>query len=399
MTALELALAEKTKETLSNQRRIQQLEEGSFTSEDYHKYNMDLLRDNARLRQNVEKMTSKLKSLMGHEFTLWSTCLSPEYTPGPATQKLHEVERILNLGKTNPTTVNKIDQGVQCDPDATVSALQLEVLELSDQLRLHQEELSSEKKLNRELGSSLTEVKKEMESLELTFARISNDIQVAKAAERVAKQSTKEREKELEHFHRQNTDLVQQLKECERRLQQYQNAKRILTHMAQPPTGPVVVPRPSNEQLDPVGMVEYQWMVDRERFTMEIEVFKNQIERLESENRVLKLEMKERIANMHDSSDYALLVAKNSIAQDEARRNQEELRTRAACITMLEADVSRLESQNQVKTKSIKDLRQRLRALKDECDRKEAVIQEQRDRINDLEKTTNQLEGKIKMLK
>lgn len=89
-------------------------------------------------------------------------------------------------------------------------------------------------------------------------------------------------------------------------------------------------------------------------------------------------------------------MAKNSIANDELGRAQEEIRTRGSCISMLEADKSCLETKCQVQSQNIKDFKHRLKTLKDESDNKETVNVRNVKQIEIFEKNINQLDKKLK---
>ncbi|KAI8911684.1 hypothetical protein EDD86DRAFT_245947 [Gorgonomyces haynaldii] len=325
----------------------------SEVSESSNAQDVKLLYENAQLKQTVDKLKSKLASQMSHQdYQDWIQTL---YGPQKASETLKDVERFL----TRSRKPNCIDQSVQSDPDPMAAEYELKIIEIKAEMKSKHEQLLLEKSINVELGKSLEQLRKEMDDLEGTFTTITNDVQVAKAAEALAKRNLQSAMDTISSLERQNESNIKQLRENEQQLWQFQKAKSVLHTMQTGLPGLHPPKKPSVGDLDPVGMLEYQWMVDRERYNMEIEV-----------------------------------VANHSIAQDEIKRHQEELRTRDGVISLLEAD----DSENTLKQKNIKDLKQRLRSIKEECERKDEVIQQYKLRLLDAEKGIEQLESKVRLL-
>lgn len=149
-------------------------------------------------------------------------------------------------------------------------------------------------------------MRQETRALEQTFNTLTTDIQVSKAAERITAAKLRESESTLEQFRIQNGEVINELDVSKIKIAQYEHAGSIIESMNLPISSDKK--RPNSEIInDPVAMLEYQWHIDRERFGMEIEVFKSQIVKLDVENSKLKAEIKERIKTMHDSSAWALM--------------------------------------------------------------------------------------------
>lgn len=304
-------------------------------SSEGNRVNMDLLQENANLRQNMDKLKHKLKSVMGYEYDGWITCVEPYHT-NQATRAMQEVDRILNVGNEPSAKAVPllIDQGLQTGPDP----FELRIVELESMLRETRNGYEIETGRNKKLASSLDSVRIETESISETLTRLTNDLHISKASERILKldvESTSQIAKQLDI---QNQGLAKELKAAKSVLEGFSQAKTVIQNMAHPGTKTKVKP---GELNDPMSLVEYQWLIDRERFVMEVQVYKSQIASLESDKRILEREMKERLSKMYSASDWTLLTAKHSLAVDQIKRNNEELRTRATCISMLEADVSK----------------------------------------------------------
>lgn len=353
---------------------------------------MDLLKENAVLRLNNTKIMHKLRSQMGNEFALWSKCLD-SCGESEVGIRNRETDRILEL--RNPTTWKSesvvIDQSVQTERpicathDGIIAGLEIQLKDLEVRF-------IDEQKSKNALTDSLGILRTETTELEKTFRGIALEMEVVKRSELELIEGVNTREMSLRAYVSQNEDLVEQIKTLKQSLKMHIDARIVIRKMGDP-----------NHQAgdeydasDPVSVVEYKWRLDRHRFTAESQMQTQLIHKHESEIRNLKLEIQTRIKTMHDGTEWALLLAKNSVSADDARRAQEEIRTRGSCISILESEVSKLKTKIDVLIKSESDLKARCRNMREDVQRKDLLMTIKNGRIEESEKKIQNLNSKVK---
>jgi uncharacterized phage infection (PIP) family protein YhgE len=277
--------------------------------------NLDVMRENAFLRQDLEKVTHKLQSQMGKEYIEWSECLVLPATietaaPGATKIPIHLLKETVTgpSGKPSaysPTKVH-IDQALQTDPDPSVTAHELRAMELESSLAEVNEALKNETQIKSSLGLALEQMQNETETLEQTFSKLSSDIEVSKAAERLSRKKVEDAKALIEQYSNQNATLAEQVKAAEKKLKQHFHAHSVIENMEKPTS--TSVSEPVIEDIkDPVVIIEYKWRVDRERLRNEIAAQKQKNSEIKKEIVSLKAEYEDRVKEMYDSTEWALM--------------------------------------------------------------------------------------------
>jgi hypothetical protein len=275
---------------------------------DLEQPNLDIIKENALLRQDIQKLKHKLASHMGSDYTDWVKCLyseDPDYTP--ANHAREQVDRMLHTPKYTPALT--ISQGLQTDVDPKMDALELKVVELHQIIKEKSDQIGLERAINRQHLQSMEQIRIETLSLEKTFAKIENDAHIAQVSERLAQSALSESEHKFRQLQKENEALQEKVLESKKLISQHEKAALVASDMSQKSSfiDSNMLRFPDSENLDPVALLEYQWMVDRERFGMEIEVYKNRIAKLEIETVSLKKELKNRLTSAKSSSEVATL--------------------------------------------------------------------------------------------
>lgn len=296
----------------------------------------------------------------GIEFLDWIKCLEePTSTTESENSNITlQVDRILNINKAV-----SIDQKSQTNDDYTVASLELKVMDLEKSLINANNALKRQKSTNEDLRICLDQMQVDSNELEKTFAKITADVEVSRSAEKLALNKFKEAEIKIKHYISQNGSLVEKIKTLEEKIQQHHHAHSVIESMS---ISSRIPPNIHGDRKDPLSIIEYQWKADRERLNIDIEIYKSQAYNLEKELEKVKNEFVERLSKMYDPTEWALMTTKNAITAEENNRLKEEIRQMHTSISILKADISRLESDYINHKNIIKQQRIRINTLKEE---------------------------------
>lgn len=197
-----------------------------------------------------------------------------------------------------------------------------------------EQKLKIEKDINTELINSVQTLKQEIDNLSRQFTQLSNDAEVAVASERVALEkldgldrTIKDKKFQLDQSNAKYKALESQFKALEREYQIVLGANQILEKNQDKTT------------IDPLLFLESQWTKDRNEFYQHTTALKGSIHFLETENRMLKSELKSRLDGMPDQVEVANLVAKLALATDKIKKLEENIRKQNSKVMAFESHI------------------------------------------------------------
>ncbi|KAL2912645.1 hypothetical protein HK105_207861 [Polyrhizophydium stewartii] len=352
--------------------------------------------------------------------------------PGPI-RLTHDVPE---RSPESTTATLLIDRACQTDPSIILpEGLQdphVTICELAGERDFLKKSLDNANARNDSLAATLDQLRAETTALESQFGRLLGETETAMAAERLSRATIEEQRETIVRYSEQAIDLAKQIEAYRAQIDrlhdehaQFRHAQAVLHYMSQvhihhlrsnaggvpanpdgidgatssavaaaAADGPVSHPAhrtardpAADPAADPVAVLELQWLADRERLTADITMLQRTIQGLERENQSIRDEMGARMASMHSESEWALMIAKVTIAKDESRRAATELRERMSVIETLQSHVSALEAAAEVHKKDAKVLKDRIAKLKDEKTQRDAQLKAALARVAECERT------------
>ncbi|KAI8927129.1 hypothetical protein BC831DRAFT_549337 [Entophlyctis helioformis] len=451
------------------------------------KLNMDMLRENAGLRDENRAMHEQLQQLRqlyieqqnrqqqqqqqqqqqhdsDHTNSSDPVLLNGEIAAArtsakaSATAVLHEVERILHnsghaAANTEPTsnhaapprpapatfsawpsqsivltamrsTQTDVTGGDVQDPFNPSTDQTVRICELMGERDHLLKALQVSESRSQSLLATLDQLRAETTDLEAHYTTLLSETQVALDAERLSRETISDQRETIQRYSDQVLELAKQIDAYRDQVdrlvdehRQYKSAQSVLHHMSQVHVHHLRASLRDAEaqggghgangdgadggegaepSADPMMVLQLQWVADRERYAGEIEMLQRTIQGLERELEYQRGEAETRMAGMHDEQEWALMLAKYTIAKDEAQRAQDELKMRTSIIETLQEKMTVMETTIETQRKDVKTAKDRMAKLKEDQAKREEAHKQTAVKMEKYEAALKQVESKIK---
>ena len=401
--------------------------------------NFDLIRENTALREQIGHLKDSLESyiqqsLEATEDATREAIIGSNSRESSRRSVLKEVERILKQSaQVAAIKQSHIIRSTESQTDlphhfsqvqSTENEQTIVICELVAERDHLRKSLVIVESKNNDLNKQLGQLRNEAAQLEHKFGSLMGETEATISAERVSRETIQDQKETIDRYAAQVIELGKQIETYRDQVDRlkeehkhYKHAHSVLHHMTQvrihhlrssmrdketiqlkqtDVTDPAVAKE--DAQPDPVTVLEFQWMADRERFAMEIEMMQKTIENLERENMMQRQDHAKQVSTMHNEHDWAMITAKLTISEDECRRIRKELTTRYSVIDTLQTQIGRLEDKiGELKT-DIRMLKDRGAQLRQEHLKKEMVYKANAEKYLAHENVVKQYEARIKTL-
>ncbi|KAJ3327178.1 hypothetical protein HDU91_004436, partial [Kappamyces sp. JEL0680] len=248
-----------------------------------------------------------------------------------------------------------------------------------------------EKDVNSELIASVQGLKSEINKLSSQFTQLSNDAEVALAAERVAMDRLDEQDRLVRERGFQISTLNQELD----RITKDRNSLEREYHAIR--KAYEALEKVQTSSLEPLAIFETQWAKERKEFYEENTVLKGSLHFLESENRLLRSDLEDKVSSLPDAVTHAHLIAETSLSREKIKKLETKINSQAGEMATLEAKIVKLETQLDAKAKQAKDLAFSLNFYKQDAPKKESMLKDVQERLRVLQGTIAATESKAKL--